>query len=311
MNSTINCLITCLIAMFLIGCGSVPTYNYATSKSVFKVINGEQPLGSAYGMLIFITDENKRYVTFSLKKDGANKEYTSKIDKGSFAAFCVLPGTYIFQNNMRIFISDRDRACFIISPSHAPKRIAKDALPRMLYLSKSMTGDHVNFFPAQEKIPDYVSGEEKFGYYAAATVVYTLAAPFYVVKYTSFMLAYMAMGAMHSGSPAAMIGGALVYCLTFWALDESDRQKAGFSQSSGTATKTSISDDDVMLNSGIQENAYGPGIHQDQYGRPVQYHVPNWPANEPTQFLEVKPDAYGPGVGMDQFGRPVTTRPAF
>ena len=123
------------------------------------------------------------------------------------------------------------------------------------------------------------------------------------------------MGAMHSGHPVGMIGGALVYCLTFWALDDSDRQMAGFSQPLETATKVSSGNGDNVISplpaDGIRENAYGPGIHQDQFGRPVQYHVQGWPANEPTQTLRVKPNAYGPGIGMDQFGRPVTTTPAF
>lgn len=61
----------------------------------------------------------------------------------------------------------------------------------------------------------------------------------------------------------------------------------------------------------IRENAYGLGVHSDQFGRPVRYEVPNWPKNEPTEFLKVKPDAYGPGIGQDQFGRPVRTGPGW
>ena len=79
-----------------------------------------------------------------------------------------------------------------------------------------------------------------------------------------------------------------------------------------------LAEDDLFMpvapmqqDSSLIHNAYGPGIHQDVFGRPVQYHVPNWPSNEPTQHLNVTPNAYGPGIGMDQFGRPVTTRPAF
>ena len=79
-----------------------------------------------------------------------------------------------------------------------------------------------------------------------------------------------------------------------------------------------LAEDDLFMpatpmqqGSSLIHNAYGPGIHQDVFGRPVQYHVPNWPSNEPTQHLNVTPNAYGPGIGMDQFGRPVTTRPAF
>lgn len=68
---------------------------------------------------------------------------------------------------------------------------------------------------------------------------------------------------------------------------------------------------DFSTSSDVTPNVYGPGIGQDQYGRPVQYEVPNWPKNEPTSTLQVTPNVYGPGVGQDQYGRPVKTKSAF
>lgn len=73
--------------------------------------------------------------------------------------------------------------------------------------------------------------------------------------------------------------------------------------SSSAASSSSLSD--------VTPNVYGPGIGQDQYGRPVQYEVPNWPKNEPTSTLQVTPNVYGPGIGQDQYGRPVKTKSAF
>lgn len=78
-----------------------------------------------------------------------------------------------------------------------------------------------------------------------------------------------------------------------------------------TSPRPSTSSYVMVPTTTIHENALGPGVHQDSTGQPVRYHVPNWPANEPTQFLQVQQNVLGPGVGMDQVGRPVTTRPAF
>ena len=78
---------------------------------------------------------------------------------------------------------------------------------------------------------------------------------------------------------------------------------SNFESTSPESISSSISD--------VTPNVYGPGIGQDQYGRPVQYEVPNWPKNEPTSTLQVTPNVYGPGMGQDQYGRPVKTKSAF
>jgi hypothetical protein len=53
----------------------------------------------------------------------------------------------------------------------------------------------------------------------------------------------------------------------------------------------------------ITPNAYGPGVHMNEYGQPVQL-KPDW-GHIPGEQLKIAPDVYGPGVHMDQYGRPV------
>ena len=53
----------------------------------------------------------------------------------------------------------------------------------------------------------------------------------------------------------------------------------------------------------LEIDAFGPGIHMNQYGAPVTLQ-PDW-GGVPGEILKIKPDAYGPGVHMDQYGRPV------
>jgi hypothetical protein len=50
-------------------------------------------------------------------------------------------------------------------------------------------------------------------------------------------------------------------------------------------------------------DAYGPGVHMNRYGQPVQL-KPDF-GGVPGEMLKIKPDAYGPGIHMDQYGRPV------
>ena len=58
------------------------------------------------------------------------------------------------------------------------------------------------------------------------------------------------------------------------------------------------------------KNAYGPGVHADQYGRPVKWQVQGNSQTD-TTLLDVKPNVYGPGIGSDQYGRPVKLKPAY
>lgn len=50
-------------------------------------------------------------------------------------------------------------------------------------------------------------------------------------------------------------------------------------------------------------NAYGLGIHQNQFGQPVTVR-PDF-GGVPGEFLQLRLDAYGPGIHADQYGRPV------
>ncbi len=68
-----------------------------------------------------------------------------------------------------------------------------------------------------------------------------------------------------------------------------------------TATATAgdlvnIFDDDV------QQDAYGHGIHSDEFARPFEYREP---FSGDKAWGPVQEDGYGLGTHMDQYGRPV------
>ena len=56
-----------------------------------------------------------------------------------------------------------------------------------------------------------------------------------------------------------------------------------------------------------KENAYGPGIHMDQYGRAVKIQPKSHSSSDP--FLKIKENTYGDRSHSDQYGRPVTIKP--
>ena len=60
-------------------------------------------------------------------------------------------------------------------------------------------------------------------------------------------------------------------------------------------------------NSGFVPNAYGPGVHQNQYGQAVILRPQG--GGIPGERLTITPDAYGPGVHMDQYGGAVSEYP--
>lgn len=57
----------------------------------------------------------------------------------------------------------------------------------------------------------------------------------------------------------------------------------------------------------LQIDAYGLGIHKNQYGQPVTLR-PDF-GGVPGEQLHIKQNAYGLGVHIDQYGRPVREYP--
>ncbi len=72
---------------------------------------------------------------------------------------------------------------------------------------------------------------------------------------------------------------------------------------SGLAGLGSIEQNTSSSSTSLTPNAYGPGIHMNQYGQPVTLR-PDF-GGVPGEQLQIKENAYGLGVHMDQYGRPV------
>ncbi len=98
----------------------------------------------------------------------------------------------------------------------------------------------------------------------------------------------------------------LPQCMTDYTLIHIQRDE---NYSGARRTKTGVFESiygfkrSILHSTGLRANAYGPGIHMNQYGQPVTL-KPDW-GGVPGEQLRIKQNAYGPGVHMDQYGRPV------
>lgn len=61
----------------------------------------------------------------------------------------------------------------------------------------------------------------------------------------------------------------------------------------------------------IKNNAYGLGVHSDQYGRPVDLKPANQGGGNTSGSYIQTPNAYGPSIHMDQYGAPVQAVPRY
>lgn len=62
--------------------------------------------------------------------------------------------------------------------------------------------------------------------------------------------------------------------------------------------------------SDFNKDAYGLGVHSDQYGRPVTVQPAHGSGNTSDSYIQTR-DAYGPGMHSDQYGRPVVVVPRY
>lgn len=311
-NIKFYCLLFLIGLIFVSGCSGISTYNMTESESTFQIATRKTKTRCLenHGLIVFVT-ESKSPIHFELQGPLQEKDIASAdIDRDSCAAFFVLPGTYCFQKKSKFTIQAGEILYFRCS-IYDTSRISIYEFTRLgrRFLTKVCRGTD-KMIPAHLFVPDLVKGSYRAAYYTGKTFGYVIASPFYILYGTCFFLASGAKGAMESGSPPYILGGALVYALTFWALpdDIASGITAGHLNDPSFADSSSSSS---ISQTSLKKDVFGPGVHQDQYGRPVKYNVPNWPSNEPTQNLQVTPNVFGPGIGQDQYGRPVTTTPAY
>lgn len=318
-NMKFCCQLFLIVLVFVSGCSSIPTYNMTESESTFQIASRKTKTSCLdnHGLIVFVT-ESKSPIYFELQGPLQEKDIASAyIDRDSCAAFFVFPGTYCFQKKSMFAIQAGEIIYFRCSINDT-SRISIDEFTQLgrKFLTKECRGTE-KMIPAHIFVPDLVKSSYRVGYYTGKTLGYVIASPFYIFYGTCYLLASGSKVAMQSGSPACMLGGALVYALTFWALPDDIASSItadhlndpAFADSSGSPSISQTSPqknvfDATSNNLSYHPNDYGLGIHSDRFGRPFQWEVMNDP-NADTTHLKVKPNAYGFGIGADQYGRPV------
>ena len=301
-----------LSALILTGCRGVKTGNYTESKSLYYIASDEKKspdFPAKKCLLVFVT-ESKTPISFSLsEKNKPESKAAAKIDKDAFAAFVVNPGEYIFQTDSLLHANPGEIIIFQCSVVKTIRISTADFKEnfRGINVSEECSGTD-SITPAHLIVPDLVGDFQRLGYYSGRTAVHVIASPFYVLYGTCFFIGCSSLAAMHSGHLSYMLGGALFYSLTFWAVPDDVKETLTANSDQYFEERNSTGINSSVPVSTKSSSSLGPGIYQDQYGRPVKYKVEN---GVPGEQLQIKHDAYGPGVGMDQYGRPVHTVPAY
>ena len=269
--------ITTILFLFS-GC-AVPSHDFKTSENIERSIDNlvsKKTVLKEKALILVYTDKNER-LSFRLQKEGSAKFALCEFDKESFVALVVTPGKYFIQTWMLGEL--KAGGVYIIKAQKHPspsKSVSyydyrNGRRPRK-YLSKNIFSEDENIQSAAGYFPNQVRTAEVFGYNLGKTLLVV----FYVIKSPFWCIHWLAYPCFLSFNPAGLAVGGLIYLLTFWAVPESQRSflkpligwavdSAANHQSKPQKTMLAPSNSTV-----ITPNAYGPGIHSDQYGRPVK-----------------------------------------
>ena len=264
--------------LFLFSGCAVPSHDFRTSENIERSIDNlvlKKTVLKEKALLLMYTDQNER-LNFKLQKESSEKFALCELDKDSFVALIVTPGKYFLQTGM---LELKAGGVYIIKGQKHPspsKSVSyydyqNDRRPRK-YLSKNIFSEDKNIQTAAGYFPNQVRTAEVFGYNLGNTLLVV----FYVIKSPFWCIHWLAYPCFLSFNPAGLAVGGLIYLLTFWAVPESQRSflkpligwavdSAANHQSKPQKTMLAPSNSTV-----VTPNAYGPGIHSDQYGRPVK-----------------------------------------
>lgn len=262
------CIVTaCILSSILfVGCNAISTFNYQTSQSVFRsaIAESKKPKELNGQALIVFVSEDNKWVRFQHTE---NKSFGSTtIDKKSFAAFVAKPGPYKYQEE--ILSLEPNKCYFVLAHNKGFSFISAEDYEKNYKSDRYLVKESLfcgDVRSAADFFTNKVSGVEVFFHYFG-----------------------VGLGVACQIVVITIIVGLFVLLIVAEA-------KSGQSSSINTIS---------VPQKKITPNAYGPGVHMDQYGRAFEWQVVGNPY-ENTAGLSIQPDAYGPGMGMDQYGRAV------
>ena len=266
------------LVILLSGC-AVPSHDFKTSENIERSIDNlvsKKTVLKEKALILVYTDKNEK-LSFRVQKEGSEKFALCEFDKESFVALIVTPGKYFIQTSMLGEL--KAGGVYIIKAQKHPspsKSVSyndyrNDRRPRK-YLSKNIFSEDENIQSAAGYFPNQVRTAEVFGYNLGTTLLFV----FYVIKSPFWCIHWLAYPCFLSCNPAGLAVGGLIYLLTFWAVPESQRSflKPLIGLSVDSAANYQSKPKKQMLSPSnstvVTPNAYGPGIHADQYGRPVK-----------------------------------------
>ena len=263
----------------------VDTHNFTVSNDVRKIAEEDEKdsILNEYGLLYVFTNQPKR-ISFALKHKVNDKTIlcgSAIIDNSSAAAFLVRPGVYYYQDTLKIEARAGEIMVYKTSTASTYQIQNKELRKtRFLYLTKEIYGTDPTI-PAVQNVPGSTTGMDKFWHYTGKVVLFPIITVREIVHLSFYSIATISKFALMTTDPLLIIGGGVLYLGSFWALPEEDRHvDVGSVQTTPIETQHHRQDVSTPIETQyhrrqvqpqtIRPNVYAPGIHEDQYGRPVR-----------------------------------------
>lgn len=263
--------------LLLWGC-AIPTHDFRTSQNIERSIDDLvfKRTTLKEKALCYIYIEQDKKLGFKFSKKGGEKFAVCSLDKESFVALILTPGEYYLQDSL--LGEFKAGGVYIIKGEEAPAPSKAVTYQQYLgdrqnrYLSKNIFSEDENIKSAAGFFSNQVRTAEVFGHNLGKTLLWG----FYIIRSPFWCIHWLTYPCVFSCNPAGLAVGGLIYLLTFWAVPQSQRKALEplFGKAIDTVASSPRSRQSKQIlapsnSTVVKPNAYGPGIHSDQYGRPV------------------------------------------
>jgi hypothetical protein len=213
-----------LCCLFFAGCKSVPTHDYAVSRTVevsaiAEAHKANELKGNA--LVVIVTPQKKGKLDLFFKRaDTPDTQYCyAEVDIDSAVALVASPGEYTLQckkpkNTQTIKLEENQVVFLDVSKTHIKQIPAKFYKHRYSgrFLSKEIISADDNIQSAEFYFTNKVSDAEEFGYYTGKILI----APLYGVLYGAHYAGFAGMCCVIF--PPVCAGGLFLWGITYYAL---------------------------------------------------------------------------------------------
>lgn len=174
--------------LFLCGCSTIETRNYAETEDVLRVVRRTPGTGSELhekSLVIFCSESPG--IRFEITKpDNKQDRAVAVVGKEAFAAFAMTPGVYTLNDRRNFSVRKRRFNFFELTPDQIRPISADFFLDKYsgAYLPVTLDSTLEGVEPSPRVIEPTTPGIQKIGWYTGKSLYWIVAAPCYTVYYT-------------------------------------------------------------------------------------------------------------------------------